>query len=119
MKKIRNIYPLTSWCDVSAIAIPLFAIGISGNRPWALWLAAVIFLIGLIGISVSLYHLLTDKPLRETPLSKDIAMAATYVWPCILSGLIVDYFGSDGIPFYVLAAVVMGVILLVNHNELL
>lgn len=119
MKKKRCDNFIRIWCDVGVVAIPLFAIGVAGDCIWGLWVSIGIFAIGLIGIGVSLYHLLNEKPLRETPLSKDISMAATYVWPCILSGLIVDYLGSDGIPFYVLAAFVMGVILLVNHNELI
>lgn len=69
------------------VAAPMFAIGIAGNRPWAI--------------------------------SKDISMAATYAWPCILSGLIVDHFGNDGLPFYVLAGFAMVVIIFVNHNDLM
>ncbi len=106
-------------CDVMAVAVPLFAIGIAGGFVEVLWFSIGIFAIGLVGALVSLYHLLKEKPLRETPLSKDISMAATYVWPCILSGLIAEHFGTDGVPFYVLGVVIMGVILLVNHQELI
>lgn len=119
MKKIRYEYPIRMWCDVMAVAVPLFAIGIVGSVGESLWLSIGIFVIGLVGALVSLYHLLTEKPLQETPVSKDISMAATYVWPCIFGGLIADHYGSDGIPFYVMAAVVMGVVLLVNHNDLM
>ena len=119
MKKIKYEYPLRMWCDIIAIAVPLFAIGIAENLIWSFWLSFGIFAIGFVGTCVSLYHLLTEKPLRETPLSKDVSMAATYVWPCLLSGLIIDHFGYDGLPFYILAAVVMATILLVNHNELI
>lgn len=107
------------WCDIIAVVVPLFAIGIVGSFVEALWASIGVFAIGLIGALVSLYHLLTEKPLQKTPVSKDISMAATYVWPCIFGGLIADHFGSDGVPFYVLAAVVMGVVLLVNHNDLM
>ncbi len=99
-----------------AVAVPLFAIGIAGSVVESLWVSIGIFAIGLVGGLVSLYYLLAEKPLRETPVSKDISMAATYVWPCIVGGLIADYYGSDGVPFYVLAAVVMGVVMLVNHD---
>ncbi len=119
MKKIRYEYPLRMWCDIMVIAVQLLAIGIAGSLHGFFLLSIGIFAIGLIGTVVSLYHLLTEKPLLESSLSKDISMAATYVWPCILSGLIVDHFGTDGLPYYVMAAVVMGVVLLVNHNNLI
>ncbi|MDE5793859.1 MAG: hypothetical protein K2I08_03980 [Muribaculaceae bacterium] len=119
MRKISVHYSLRSLCDMAVVAAPMFAIGIAGNRPWARWLAIGILVIVFIGLGVSLYHLFKDRPLHETPISKDISMVATYVWPCILSGLIVDHFGNDGLPFYILAGFVMGVIIFVNHNELM
>lgn len=119
MKKSIYNCPLRMWCDVAVISVPMFAIGMAGDKTWAKWISIAILVIGLIGVGISLYHLIKEKPLRDTPLSKDISMAATYVWPCVLSGLIADHFGNYGLPFYILAGVVMGVILLVNHNELI
>lgn len=107
------------WCDVTVVSLPLFAIGLFGDVRAFLVISVAIFVIGLVGVAVSLYFLLKDKDLRETPLSKDISMAATYVWPCILSGLIVDHFGNDGLPFYFLAGFAMGVIIFVNHTDLI
>lgn len=119
MREISVHYSLRLLCDVAIVAAPMFAIGIAGNTPWARWLAIGILVIVLIGLGVSLYYLFKDRPLWETPLSKDISMAATYVWPCILSGLIVDHFGNDGLPFYFLAGFAMGVIIFVNHTDLI
>ena len=107
------------WCDVVVVSLPLFVIGFLGDVRVSLWISIAIFVISLIGVAFSLYYLFKDRQLRETPLSKDISMAATYAWPCVLSGLIVDHFGNDGIPFYIFAGFVMIVIFLVNHNELI
>lgn len=118
MKKIRTNFPLPMWVDVAMIAIPLFAIGIATDHTWAFWATGAALAIGIIGALLSLYHYWTDKPIKDSPVCKDISMAATYVWPCILSGLIVDYFGIDGLLFYLLAVAAMGIILLINHFDL-
>lgn len=119
MKKKRYEWPLRMWCDVVVVSLPLFVIGLFGDERVSLWISVAIFVTSLIGVVFSLYYLLKDRPLRETPLSKDISMAATYAWPCVLSGLIVDHFGNDGLPFYILAGFAMIVICFVNHNELI
>ncbi len=119
MKKKGFVYPLRMWCDILAVGITLFAMGIAGSFVGPFWVSIGVFITGLVGALISIYYLLKEKPLQESPLSKDISMAATYVWPCILSGLIVDHFGIDGLSFYVMAAVIMGVVLLVNHNDLI
>ncbi|MDE6786877.1 MAG: hypothetical protein K2J46_07565 [Muribaculaceae bacterium] len=118
MKK-RYEWPLRMWCDVVVVSLPLFVIGLFGDKSKALWISVAIFVISMIGIAFSIYYLFKGRQLRETPLSKDISMAVTYVWPCILSGLIVDHFGNDGLPFYILAGFVMVVIIFVNHNDLM
>ena len=117
MKKIRINFPLKMWVDVLMISIPLFAIGVATDQTWAFWATGAALSIGIIGALLSLYHYWTDKPIKDSPVCKDIGMAATYVWPCILAGLIVDYFGIDGVMFYLLAVVVMGIILLANHID--
>lgn len=119
MKKKKYECPIRMWCDVAVVSIPLVSIGIACNLTSALWWAAGFFGVGLIGVGVSLYYMFKDRPLNETPISKDISMAATYVWPCILSGMIFEYFGNDPLPFYILAGFAMAVILFVNHYDFL
>ena len=97
------------WCDVVVVSLPLFVIGLFGDKSEALWISVAILVTSMIGVAFSLYYLFKGRQLRETPLSKDISMTATYAWPCVLSGLIVDYFGNDGLPFYILAGFAMTV----------
>ncbi len=122
MKKIRFNFPLRMWVDVAALSVPLFAIGMADDQTWALWWSGITLGIGIIGGCISLFHLVTERPIKDSPICKDISMAATYVWPCILGGLICDRcarLGCEGYPFYFLAFVVMGLILLVNHCDVI
>ncbi len=107
------------WCDVAVVSIPLFSIGIACNLTSALWWGTGFFGVGLIGVGVSIYSMFKDIPFKETSISKDISMVATYVWPCVLAGLIFEYFGNDPLPYYILAAFLIPVILFVNHYDFL
>ncbi len=116
---MRTNYTLRMFIDIAVIGLPLFAIGVSGKEPVLLWISLGILFIGFLGFYISLFQYLNDKTLPESAIFKDISMAATYVWPCILSGLITYYFGYEGWLFYVLAAFALCIILILNHCGLL
>lgn len=105
------------WCDILTISIPLFAIGFAANRMVPLCISLAIFLTGLTGMTTSLYRITKDKPARASPIYQDISMIATYVWPSVLGGLIVEEYGLDGIPFYLFAGFLTIFILMFNHDR--
>lgn len=118
-KKIRTNFPLRMWVDIGALSVPLFAIGMALDQTWALWACGIAVCIGFIGACFSIYHLYADDHVDDSPACKDIGMAATWVWPCILGGLICGHFGCESTPFYILAVIAMALIALVNHNDIL
>lgn len=119
MKRIRFNFPLRMWSDVGIVSVPLFAIGLGGKEAWALWLSGIIVVAATVGFVTSLLIRINDRPLEDSPICRDVGMAATYVWPCILTGLILDNYGIESCPFYIFAVFVMGIILFVNHNDLM
>ena len=115
MKKHRFNFPIKMWTDIAAVTITLFAIGVAVHMVWVLFISVIIFAIALTGVIVSLYRFHKDIPLKDSSLSRDISMIATYVWPCILGGLIFEEYGYFGAPFFIFAFFITVGILIVNH----